>query len=159
MAERCEVFCQIVIFGTFLKGWKKSLGEVMVVVEVHEETVEVGLGAFEALPEPFTCLLWLFAGDASDVAQEILTVLGEGGDVHTELGGMFGGQRSGEVAGGHDVPDFGMAFGEIRDEIHLLPAILFFAVDAGEAKTLEGIAAHEVEGSICIRREVLVGLS
>jgi hypothetical protein len=45
-------------------------------------------------------------------------------------------ERSGLVARGNDVPNFGVTLGKMCDKVHFLPAVLLLALNAGKAETL-----------------------
>lgn len=132
----------------------------MVVVQVHKQSIEVGLVSLETLLKPgIFAMMLLLPRDPPDVAQEIGTALRQRADVHAELSGLIGRQGGGQVAGGHDVLDLGMSLRKVGNEVHFFPAVFFLAFDPRKAKTFEGRALHEVEGSICVGRDVLAGLS
>jgi hypothetical protein len=63
----------------------------------------------------------------------------------------------GEVAWCHYISDFRVAFWEVCHEIHLFPAVLLLAIDAGKSESLERAAMHEVEAAIWIKSDVLSG--
>lgn len=137
-----------IIWLNFQKGWKKSLLQVIVVVEVHKQLVVVRHLSLEALSHPTALLLPLLTRYLSNMAQEIITSLTQSGHMHPELGWVLGGKGGSEVARGHDVFYFRMLLGKVGNKVHLFPAILFFAGYPREPKAFKGLTLHEVEGSI-----------
>ena len=118
-------------------------------MQVHKKFVEVADCSLETLVQLRLHYTHIFSADFTNVAeQEGDGLVREYGDVHAILAGMVGSEGGREVAGCDNVYDFGMALREVGCKVHFLPAVLLFAFDAGKSKLLEGVAVHEVEGSI-----------
>jgi hypothetical protein len=134
----------------YMGMWKKSLVlQVIMVMQVHKQFVEVAGCSLETLPQMRLHRRDIFSSNFSNVTEEEGDgVVGEDSDVHAVLAGVVGREGGGEVTGSHNVFDLGIALREVSGEVHFLPTVLLLAFDAGKSESLEGIAVHEVEGSI-----------
>ena len=92
-------------------GWKKSLLQVIVVVQVHEEAIKVRKLPVKTVSHPGTPLLSLLPWHLPDVTQQIVSSLSQYCDMHPELALLLGRERSREVARGDDVFDLRVPFG------------------------------------------------
>ena len=129
----------------------------MVVVEVHEEAVEVGPFSLEALLDGIVVPVAFFARDLADVAQDVLTPLAQNGHMHAVLGRVLRGHRRRQVARRHDVLYLGVTLRQMCHEVHLLPAVLFFTGDPREAEALQLAPLHEIDSSVWVAARVLAG--
>ena len=144
----------------WIKGWKKSLLQVMVVMQVHEKSIVVGFSYIKALPQPSLGLLHIcpFTSPPPNVTKKKVTAFSQSADMHAVFVGIFGGQGWCRVTWGHYILDLGLSLREVSREIHLLPAILFLSINARETKALKWTSSQKVKSAILVLREVLAGL-
>lgn len=132
-------------------GWKKSLVRVIVVVEDHEQPVEIGCALAKAAsklflgPSPRTCLL----AHPSDMAQHVpCLLLHRHHHMHPEKAALLGMEVSGEEGGGDEVLDEGVMLREEGGEVHLLPAVGLLECGARVGEGVETAAPQEIDGAV-----------
>ena len=143
-----------------IKGWKKSLSQVMVVMQVHEKSIVVGFAYIKALSEPSLSPLHIcpLPSHPPDVTKKKVAAFRQSAHVHAVFAGIFGRQRGCWVTWGHDILDLGLSLREVSREIHLLPAILFLSINARETKSFQWASSQKVKGAIWLLCWLLAGL-